>query len=267
MEQDFNPEQTAIEIAKYINELRKNPNAFMVHVQKRLDSYQGKNFDQSGVLFQSAEGKDAPEECLASLENMKPKAEMTRMAGMDKAAQDLADFNGETGKTGHAGKNDSKMGERLDTHGKWIGKVGEIIGVIPVNGLDFVLQWIIDDGVKDRGDRKSILNPEFTKFGVACAKHKIYKTIAVITFAADYVDKDADGKLPDGVGPTPTTNEELKNTMPDELKVLPEDAEGMSINRKVVTESGVTKTIYNITYTLKDKKGTRTLTKEYEGRK
>ena len=114
---------------------------------------------------------------------------MTRMPGMDKAAQDLADFNGESGKTGHAGKNESKMGERLDTHGKWIGKVGEIIGVIPVNGLDFVLQWIIDDGVKDRGDRKTILNPEFTKFGVACSKHKIYKTMAVVTFAADYVEK------------------------------------------------------------------------------
>lgn len=45
MEQDFNPEQTANEIAKYINELRKSPQGFMAHVQKRLDSYQGKNFD------------------------------------------------------------------------------------------------------------------------------------------------------------------------------------------------------------------------------
>jgi hypothetical protein len=266
MENEFDPVTCADQIAKYINEIRKNPQSFMTHVQARLDTYEGKNFDQSGVLFQSAEGKDAPEECLASLENMRPKQEMTRMPGLDKAAQDLANYNGETGKTGHSGKEDSRMGERMDMYGKWIGKVGEIIGVIPVNGLDFVLQWMIDDGVKTRGDRKTILNPEFGKFGVACAKHKIYKTIAVITFAKDYVEKDADGKLPDNVGPEPKTNDELKNTMPDELKKLPDDAEGMTIKRKVITESGETKTIYTLIYQLKEG-GTREVTKEYEGRK
>jgi uncharacterized protein YkwD len=155
---------------------------------------------------------------------MKPKPELTRMPGLDKAALDLANHNGETGQTGHNGKNESRMGERMDQYGKWIGKVGEIIGVIPTNGLDFVLQWMIDDGVKTRGDRKTILNPEFGKFGVACAKHKIYKTIAVITFALDYVDKDENGNLPADFTPEVTTNDELKNTMPDELKTLPEDA-------------------------------------------
>jgi len=266
MENEFDPVTCADQIAKYINEIRANPQSFMPKVQARIDSYEGKNFDQSGVLFQSAEGKDAPNECLACLESMRPKQEMTRMPGLDKAAQDLANFNGESGKTGHSGKEDSRMGERMDVYGKWIGKVGEIIGVIPTNGLDFVLQWMIDDGVKTRGDRKTILNAEFGRFGVACAKHKIYKTIAVVTFAKDYVEKDAEGNLPDNVGPAPKTNDELKNTMPAELKELPEDAEGMSIKRKVTTESGETKTVYTIVYKLKDG-GSRELVKEYEGRK
>ena len=267
MEAAFDPVQSANDIAKYINEIRANPQSFMEHVQARLDTYEGKNFDQSGVLFQSSEGKDAPEECLASLENMKPKEVMTRVAGLDQAAKDLADFNGETGATGHSGKDDSRMGQRMDRYGKWIGKVGEIVGVIPTNGLDFVLQWMIDDGVKTRGDRKTILNPEFTKFGVACAVHKVYKTVAVVTFAKDYVEKDAEGNLPENVGPEPKTNEDLKNTMPDELKELPEDAEGMTINRKIITESGVTKTIYTLVYQLKDGAGTRELVKEYDGRR
>lgn len=158
------------------------------------------------------------------------------------------------------------MGERMDKYGKWYGKVGEILGVIPTNGLDFVLQWMIDDGVKTRGDRKTILNPEFGKFGVACAKHKVYKTIAVVTFAKEYIEKDEEGNLPEHSQPEPVTNEDLKNTMPDELKKLPDDAEGMTIKRKVITEAGETKTIYNLIYQLKDG-GTRELTKEYEGRK
>lgn len=220
MENEFDPVTCADQIAKYINMVRTDPQGFMKYVQERLDSYEGKNFKQSGVLYQSQEGKDAPEECLASLENMTAKCEMTRMPGLDKAATDLANFNGETGKTGHSGKDDSRMGERMDVYGKWIGKCGEVVGVIPSNGLDYVLQWMIDDGVKTRGDRKTIMNKEFTKFGVACAKHKVYGTTAVVTFAQDYVEKDSDGKLPEGALPEPTTNEELKNTMPEELKKL-----------------------------------------------
>lgn len=40
----------------------------------------------------------------------------------------------------------------------------------------------------------------------------------------------------------------------------------MSIRRKITTDSGVTKTVYTLTYNLKDG-GTRELVKEYEGRK
>jgi len=220
MEGAFDPVTCADEIAKYINSVRTDPQGFMKHVQERLDSYEGKNFLQSGDLYQSQEGKDAPEECLASLENMSAKCEMTRMPGLDKAAQDLATFNGETGKTGHMGKDDSRMGERMDVYGKWIGKCGEVAGVIPGNGLDYVLQWLIDDGVKVRGDRKTILNKEYTKFGVACAPHKIYKTCAIVTFAKDYVEKDAEGNLPAEAVQEALTNDKLIDTMPEELKGL-----------------------------------------------
>lgn len=216
----FNPQQCADEIAKYINMARTTPQEFMKLVQERLDTYEGKNFRQSGVLYQSQEGKDAPEECLASLENMSPKCEMTRMEGLDKACADLANYNGENGKTGHAGADDTKMGERMDVYGKWIGKCGEVVGVIPSNGLDFVLQWMIDDGVKTRGDRKTIMNKEFTKFGVACAAHKVYKTCAVVKFARDYVEKDAEGNIPEGALPQALENDKLKETMPEELKDL-----------------------------------------------
>ena len=80
------------------------------------------------------------------------------MKGLDQAAQDIADYNGETGNTGHSGKNESRMGERMNTYGKWDGKVGEIICVLPVNGLDFVLNWMIGDGEKNRWNRLSLIH-------------------------------------------------------------------------------------------------------------
>ncbi len=45
MEGEFDPVTCADQIAKYINEIRVNPQSFMAHVQKRLDTYEGKNFD------------------------------------------------------------------------------------------------------------------------------------------------------------------------------------------------------------------------------
>lgn len=45
MENEFDHVTCADQIAKYINEIRKNPQSFMSHVQARLDTYEGKNFD------------------------------------------------------------------------------------------------------------------------------------------------------------------------------------------------------------------------------
>ncbi|MBW4490944.1 MAG: hypothetical protein KME12_24530 [Trichocoleus desertorum ATA4-8-CV12] len=49
-----------------------------------------------------------------------------------------------------------------------------------------VIQLLIDDGVKDRGHRKSILKPDYRMTGVACGSHAAYTTMCVMEYATEY---------------------------------------------------------------------------------
>jgi uncharacterized protein YkwD len=43
----------------------------------------------------------------------------------------------------------------------------------------------VDDGVKDRGHRKSLLDPRFDEIGVSCGNHRVYGIMCVIDLAAE----------------------------------------------------------------------------------
>lgn len=47
---------------------------------------------------------------------------------------------------------------------------------------DIVLQLLIDEGIASLGHRKNMLNPQYTKLGVAFGPHKKYRNCAVMDF-------------------------------------------------------------------------------------
>ena len=238
----------AIEIAKLINELRKDPKAFAAHVKKRLDSYEGVNFtDCAGTKYRSMEGKDACNEALVAVESVQPLPELHIAPGLNQCAQDHADDLSKTGETGHTGSDGKNMGQRIDKYGSWSGKVGECIAVQSTTPMDFILQWLIDDGVKSRGDRKTILSKDFTKMGLGyTASHKAYKTCAVVVFAGVFGESGGQD------APIPTQNEKLMDEMPEELKKMPEGAKGMAVTRKTLIEGDKKKTVYTVKYDMED---------------
>ena len=50
-------------------------------------------------------------------------------------------------------------------------------------GLEVAL---IDDGVANRGHRKSLLDPRWRYVGIACGLHARYRTVCVMDFASSY---------------------------------------------------------------------------------
>ena len=186
MLKEFNPAQCEQEIKHYINLARKNPPKFTKLVENRLNSYKGKIFSQSGKFYESIEGRQAPDECIACLDLSFPKSELKLAPDLCKAARELAEYNGRSGSIKHTLDDRKSIREKLNSTGQLVGKCGQIISVLAENGLDFVLGWMIDDGVSLRPDRKMILNRKFTKFGVGCAEHQMYGTIAVVVFAEEY---------------------------------------------------------------------------------
>jgi len=70
-----------------------------------------------------------------------------------------------------------------------LGSAGENIGTGYDTGKAMVMQYLIDDGVSDRGHRKNLLNKAFKKVGLGFGPHKIYKWMNVVDFASAYTEK------------------------------------------------------------------------------
>lgn len=261
--------QIGEDIVGLINSARTDPQRFISKIDERYESYDADNcYLSHGIKYQTEEGKTAVEDLLSFLTTLasSPLKSLERAAGLDKAAQSLADYNGEQGEISHQGQNGSTMENRVSEYGKWVGKLGECIGVQAIDGNDFVLNWLIDDGIEGRGDMKAILNGSFGKIGVGVAKHKVHGIIAVIVLAKNFWEFGEDGKLSEEAQQADNTNPDLLNIVPEEIKNLPEDAVGVDIKRIYMEDGGIGRTMYSLDYRLKD--GTsRMEVKEYEGRK
>ena len=48
-----------------------------------------------------------------------------------------------------------------------------------------MLRFYIDDGIPGRGHRKNMINPEFTKTGIAHCTHKTLDEMIVVIYGSD----------------------------------------------------------------------------------
>ncbi|MCA6362165.1 MAG: CAP domain-containing protein [Bacteroidetes bacterium] len=112
---------------------------------------------------------------LRTLRTMKPAAALLPDEALTKTAAAHAEKSGKAGTTGHSGKK-----ERFKKSGfsYW----GENCSYGYSDALDIVMQLLIDDGIKNLGHRKNILDPKFTHIGVAIRKHKRYNWNCVQNF-------------------------------------------------------------------------------------
>ncbi len=73
--------------------------------------------------------------------------------------------------------------------GQWVGSAGENISYGQHEAREIVCSWIMDAGISSRGHRKNIFNPSFGAAGVACGPHAVFRTMCVMDFAADFVER------------------------------------------------------------------------------
>ena len=92
-------------------------------------------------------------------------------------AADHATLSGKTGRTGHGGKQ-ARIKKAMVIYNAW----GENCSYGFNNGIGIVMQLLIDQGIKDLGHRKNILNKQFTHIGTAIRPHRKYKWNCVQDF-------------------------------------------------------------------------------------
>jgi uncharacterized protein YkwD len=171
-----------------LNLARTKPSVYAGLLKEYRGLYRGKSilFSGSNVSIHTAEGVSAVDEAVRFLAGQKPMSSLGSSRGLAEAAADLADEQGNSGATGHNGRESGSMIQRIERHGQWQVEIGEDISYGYEDPRLVVMQLIIDDGVGGRGHRKNIFNPVFRVAGVACGPHAGYGAMCVIDFAGGF---------------------------------------------------------------------------------
>lgn len=164
-----------------INFARQHPQEYAEQLREYRDYFDGRILylpgDPNGVITQ--EGPDAVDEAIDFLERQAPLPPLSRGALLQLAARDHAGELGVTGGMGHVSADGASPGERVRRRGGDI-YVGENISYGYDQADAVVRQFIVDDGVRGRGHRKSLFNRDFRYAGVGCGDHRRFGHMCVV---------------------------------------------------------------------------------------
>jgi uncharacterized protein YkwD len=172
-----------------VSRLRKDPRAYAARLRAYRQRFDGKLVKVAGrVDLRTQEGVRPVDEAIRVLERTRPLPPLVRSRGLSAAAREHARDLSRTGQVSHRGSDGSSPDGRMERHGRWRGVVGENLSFASVPAEEVVLLLLVDDGVPDRGHRKTLLNPEFRAIGIACAPHR-YGKVCVMDFAAGFEER------------------------------------------------------------------------------
>lgn len=176
------------DIFEWINRARENPKVLIPHLEERLATFKDKAWKKGDKWYNSREGSTAVSEAIAVLREMPGAKKFRDSESMAKAAREHAADMAATGITGHTGSNGSTMAKRVEQFGKWRGGLAECLAYQQMSGLDFVLYWVVDDGMASRANRNNVFKPDFGACGVAVGGHPKQKTCAVLVVGGEIAE-------------------------------------------------------------------------------
>lgn len=185
-----------LELIAEANRLRDNPVAYAAELENLLQYFDGHLLRLPGLPpLETIEGVPAVEEAVAALRQLSSLPPLQLSNGLSLAAADHARDLGTAGRGGHTGHDGSTPFERISRYGTWDATsgstAGENISFSPwVSAYWHILQWVIDDGVSNRGHREALLRPRYQFTGTACHQHAVYGNVCVMIYASDYTEGD-----------------------------------------------------------------------------
>ena len=217
------------ELLAEINALRTNPRKYARNISKYINYFKGNLLclPGSNAGIQTEEGPEAYQEAVDFLSKQSRIEALKPSKGLCRIAQDFISA---------VQKPDSNDLENIDME-EIINKYGSFSGSFS-RAMDFggetpeqaVINLIVSDGDKSRGQRESLLSTEIKRIGVANGEHKTYRHCTAIVTCTEFentVDDDDNGLLEEEVG---NKNEEKANEEGEE-----EEKKGKTLKpRKVI---------------------------------
>eukprot|EP01062_Namystynia_karyoxenos_P058485 TRINITY_DN50007_c0_g1_i1.p1 TRINITY_DN50007_c0_g1~~TRINITY_DN50007_c0_g1_i1.p1 ORF type:complete len:1368 (+),score=406.53 TRINITY_DN50007_c0_g1_i1:84-4106(+) len=180
-------EPLAAEVLGEINLAREQPQTYLRAVGEELRSVSG------GVLhrptagpLQLREGELAYQDAMLFLARQPPLPPLAPSEGLCRAAQEHCIDIGISGSCDHEGSDGSRPGDRAARRGRWSGSIAECIALGADSAREAVVQLIVDDGVPDRGHRRSLFSSALQFAGAACGEHASSGRCCVVLCASHF---------------------------------------------------------------------------------
>ena len=167
-----------------LNRVRTNPQEYAAYLQAHRALYTPEGYlKQPGKpLLRTHEGVAALDEAIRELSHARPQAPLSASDLLVGSARLLVDDQSKNGQTGHG----SFPFDRMARAGVVNMARGEDVAYGAHTAEQIVYNLVVDDGVRDRGHRRNIMQTMFNQAGVSIGSHPVYGTMCVIDFAGNF---------------------------------------------------------------------------------
>jgi uncharacterized protein YkwD len=179
---------TGTAIIHEINTARQNPTLYATFLEETRQNHASRvRLLPGSVRLCTHEGVRAVDEAIRFLHRARPLPALALSPGLCSAAADHCREQA-GGAVGHHGCDGSNPGSRISRYGVVAQGWGENVAYGQRSPRAIVMALIIDDGVRGRGHRKNIFNPNYNAAGAAYGPHARYGSVCSIDFASGYAE-------------------------------------------------------------------------------
>lgn len=215
-------EEYRIRVIEEINEARTDPKEYAKKIRHVKKFFKGKLLKiPEEIPIMTTEGESAFEEAAEYLEKQQPIKPVKFSKGLTNVSQDaikkicrMSDIEE---------VNNIDLESIIDKYGKLVGEISQAVDFGSSSPELVVINLIVDDGDKSRGNRMNIMNPKFKLVGVSTSGHKTYLSCTVIMYARYFF------RLDEEIGNISADEEEVYEP---ETKPIKERPRNFSVVRK-----------------------------------
>ena len=169
-----------------INLLRTNPSEFSEKISKSKEYFKGNIWidPETKAGIQTAEGPAAYDEAIEFLKNASPVEELKPSKGLMNIANDMLELF-------QKDANDrTDINSIIDKYGSYGGSFRRSVEFGAPNAEQAIINLVVCDGNKSRGNREALLDENLEKIGIASGKHGTYRTCSVIVGCTNFENSD-----------------------------------------------------------------------------
>lgn len=181
--QNFNYEEFAYKVIQEHNKVRTDPSSYIEKIQNLMKHFRG------NVLYKpredpvnTYEGKAAFDEAIEFLRKQHPVDALTPDDRLSLACKDHTNDIGPKGNASHESSDGKTVSDRIEKYCEWDGACSENIDLGTSCAEDLIINFIVDDGIPQRLQRRNLFSPELKFIGVAAGEHKEYKIGTVVNY-------------------------------------------------------------------------------------